>query len=119
MSYASASTGTKLRIFIALSDAEDVETRRAASGALAILSSHPNICKLMMLEADRTLEIILGLVSDVLAVELCHRGCEILKNLCAAGERDARVVKAMEEMAKHPVDQVRGIAEEAVGLLKA
>jgi hypothetical protein len=77
---------------------------------------------MLMEDGDRAIDIILGLVEDVLKVELCHRGIEILKNLCEAeGARvksDARVGEALKGMARHPVDQVRDIAVEALKMLE-
>lgn len=43
--YDKAESGEKVKLLLALSDSEDFETRRAAAGALAILSSSENVCK--------------------------------------------------------------------------
>ncbi|KAI8816698.1 armadillo-type protein [Fimicolochytrium jonesii] len=42
----------KLKLLVALSDSEDFATRRAASGAVAILSSSPNACHQLMALVD-------------------------------------------------------------------
>ncbi|KAJ3080083.1 hypothetical protein HK102_003310 [Quaeritorhiza haematococci] len=52
-----ASASSRLRIFIALSDVEDFETRRAASGALAILSSSDEVCEVIAAEWDTSSEL--------------------------------------------------------------
>ncbi|KAF9531923.1 ARM repeat-containing protein [Crepidotus variabilis] len=50
----SPNVASKLHIFLALSDVEDVPTRLAASGALATLSPAPNVCKaLTKLQFDK------------------------------------------------------------------
>ncbi|KAG7099669.1 hypothetical protein E1B28_001494 [Marasmius oreades] len=49
-----ATSKTKLQIFVALSDAEDIGTRLASSGALATLLSSPSACnELLSLQLDR------------------------------------------------------------------
>jgi len=122
-SYASATSTSKLKIFIALCDAEDAQTRRAASGVLAILSSHPNVCKLMQ-DDERGMEIILGLCEDKEAIELCHRGIECLKNMCVAGGDIARNVvmtggiQVLKNMADHRAVEVSSIAVVGIEALK-
>ncbi|KAJ8084521.1 SWI5-dependent HO expression protein 4 [Marasmius tenuissimus] len=49
-----SSSKTKLQIIVALSDAEDIQTRLGASGALATLLSSPSACKeLLSLQFER------------------------------------------------------------------
>jgi hypothetical protein len=75
---------------------------------------------MLMEDGDRVIEILVGLVGDRGNVELCHRGIEILKNLMVEGmvKGNNRAEVAVREMARHEVDQVRAIAEEALTYIK-
>ncbi|KAI9003196.1 armadillo-type protein [Gaertneriomyces semiglobifer] len=91
-SYAQASSSSKLRIFIALSDAEDFGTRRAAAGALAILSSSENACRLVMQES-RAVEVIVGMVAESeQSPEMQHRGVECLRNIANVSDEFAKTL---------------------------
>lgn len=120
-SYASATTLGKIKIFIALCDAEDFATRRAASGVIAILSSHPNICKLVQ-DDERGMQILVGLCSE--PGELCHRGIECLKNMaCCGGLVAQNVVSAggktvFEKMLGSGVQEIANIAAEGLAALR-
>jgi len=76
--YANAPTSERMKIFIGLSDVEDHETRRAASGCLAIMSSNEKICRHLKNEKI-TLEVLITLLGD--KPELQHRAVEVIKNL--------------------------------------
>ncbi|KAF9338114.1 hypothetical protein BGZ91_009051 [Linnemannia elongata] len=52
----------KIHLMLALCDADDFMTRRAASGALAVLSTSPEVCK-MIIEQTRGLEILRSLIT--------------------------------------------------------
>ncbi|KAF9429778.1 hypothetical protein BGZ94_009546 [Podila epigama] len=52
----------KIHLMLALCDADDFMTRRAASGALAVLSTSPHVCELIMAQ-ERGLEILTSLIS--------------------------------------------------------
>ncbi|KAG0318810.1 hypothetical protein BGZ97_003251 [Linnemannia gamsii] len=52
----------KIHLMLALCDADDFMTRRAASGALAVLSTSPEVCK-MIIAQTRGLEILRGLIT--------------------------------------------------------
>ncbi|KAJ3054508.1 Protein unc-45 A [Rhizophlyctis rosea] len=92
-SYAGAKVGGgRLRMMVALCDSEDKETRRAASGALAILSSSEDACKLIM-EESRGLEVVVQLIKEEDG-ELVHRGAECVKNLAVASGDFARRLEA-------------------------
>ncbi|TPX60752.1 hypothetical protein SpCBS45565_g07434 [Spizellomyces sp. 'palustris'] len=93
-SYANAGQSHRLRMFVALSDAEDFGTRRAAAGALAILSSSENACRLIM-EESRGIEVVMGMVKEEEPhAELHHRGVECVKNLARANADYARRLEA-------------------------
>lgn len=77
----------KLQLLVALSDSEDFETRRAASGALAILSDHP-IAALSTILEQRGPEITVGLVTldEDTNEEIHARGLALVGNLLNAYE---------------------------------
>ncbi|KAG0077955.1 hypothetical protein BGZ93_001798 [Podila epicladia] len=52
----------KIHLMLALCDADDFMTRRAASGALAVLSTSPQVCQMIM-DQERGLEILTTLIS--------------------------------------------------------
>ncbi|TPX34546.1 hypothetical protein SmJEL517_g02830 [Synchytrium microbalum] len=120
--YAVASASSKLRMFIALSDSEDFETRRAASGALAILSQHPTACKNISIEG-RGPEIVVTTIGESCEVEVQLRGVELVKNMASCGNRD--VVSSIVE--KGAIDKVKkllaspnqAVSRGAAGALKA
>ncbi|OUM60494.1 hypothetical protein PIROE2DRAFT_30775, partial [Piromyces sp. E2] len=69
----------KIKLFVALSDVEDFETRRAASGALAVLSQAEEITQHIK-KVNYGYEVIKNLLEDK-SEELQHRGAEIAKNI--------------------------------------
>ncbi|KAJ3330992.1 hypothetical protein HDU76_004346 [Blyttiomyces sp. JEL0837] len=105
-SYATSNTSGRLRLLIALCDVEDFETRRAASGCLAILSSEPSACKLIM-EETRGLEVLISLIFGDEKEEIIHRGVESVKNIAAVGAKYAQqleaagAVKLLRALARH------------------
>ncbi|CAG8502079.1 4809_t:CDS:1 [Scutellospora calospora] len=72
-------SSNKIKILVALSDVDDFETRRAASGTLAILSTSPDVCK-MIVDRPRGIEILKELISEK-SVEMQHRSAECFKNI--------------------------------------
>ncbi|KFH72307.1 hypothetical protein MVEG_02598 [Podila verticillata NRRL 6337] len=61
--YSDPKTGKhKIHLMLALCDADDFMTRRAASGALAVLSTSPQVCQMIM-DQERGLEILTSLAS--------------------------------------------------------
>ncbi|CAG8651914.1 18641_t:CDS:2, partial [Racocetra fulgida] len=95
-------SSNKIKILVALSDVEDFETRRAASGALAILSTSPDVCN-MIVDRPRGIEILKDLISEE-SVEMQHRSVECFKNISnVSKEMCQRLVeaKALQEIAKH------------------
>ncbi|RIA80273.1 armadillo-type protein [Glomus cerebriforme] len=69
----------KITVLVALSDVDDFETRRAASGALAILSTNPNVCK-MILDRPKGIQILKDLFNEN-SPEIQHRAIECFKNI--------------------------------------
>ncbi|KAK3827487.1 MAG: armadillo-type protein [Benniella sp.] len=53
---------SKIHLMLALCDADDFMTRRAASGALAVLSTSEDVCK-MIVAQERGLDILKGLIT--------------------------------------------------------
>jgi protein unc-45 len=83
----------RLHTLLALADVEDLATRRAAGGALAMLTEH-DAAIAGVLDVKRGVEILLCLCQDD-SEEIVHRGLVCLKNLaCSTGEikQRARVV---------------------------
>ncbi|ORX57842.1 ARM repeat-containing protein [Piromyces finnis] len=70
---------SKIKLLVALSDVEDFETRRAASGALAVLSQAEEITQHIK-KVNYGYEVIKSLLEDK-SEELQHRGAEITKNI--------------------------------------
>ncbi|KAJ3412012.1 hypothetical protein HDV05_001393 [Chytridiales sp. JEL 0842] len=92
-SYADAPAAGRLRMLIALCDVDDFETRRAASGALAILSSSPSACR-HIVEETRGLDVIMGLIGGEENPEILIRGVECIKNIAAVSQIHAQKLDA-------------------------
>ncbi len=98
----------RLRILIALADAEDTATRSAAGGALASLTAYDTVVRAIATR-DRGCEIVLGLCRED-NEDLRHRGAFVVYNMVAtdgeAGElareklRAASAVEVLTECAK-------------------
>ncbi|CAG8483514.1 11619_t:CDS:1 [Paraglomus brasilianum] len=102
--YSTPSTASnRIQITLALSDVDDFETRRAASGALAILSTSPDVCQ-MIADRPRGVDVVLDLLNDE-SPELMHRAAEIFKNM-------ATLEGAVEKMVR------KGVHERLITLLK-
>ena len=86
----------RMHTLLALADAEDLATRRAAGGALAMLTEH-DAAIAGVLEVKRGVEILLDLCQDD-NEETVRRGLVCLKNLaCATGEIGHRARNAIKE----------------------
>ncbi|KAJ3091832.1 hypothetical protein HK100_007095 [Physocladia obscura] len=114
--------GQGLRMMIMLCDVDDYETRRAASGALAILSASPDACRLIVADS-RGLDTIVGLLfgeEENANPELLHRGVEICKNIAAVGGsisqrlEGAGIVKLLRGLVLNPVQEISYGAVEAL-----
>ena len=117
-----------MHILLALADAEDLETRRAAGGALASLTEWDTAVN-AILERDRGLGILLALCKEN-SEELRHRGVVCILNILTApgkvGEwgvtkvKDAGGVEALKECLKRSRSQeVLEITVEALKKLLA
>ncbi|KAF9074891.1 ARM repeat-containing protein [Rhodocollybia butyracea] len=143
-SNADGSGKSKLHIILALSDAEDLQTRLAASGALATLTNAPSACKALLdlqLERHRVLPILTLLVDPSAAPEeeqvdseghpgLVHRGvvcaCNFLNSIEVDSDRKlvrqeaqkAGLVKALQNtMKNNGVPQIVQSASQALQCL--
>jgi hypothetical protein len=70
----------RIRLLMILSDSEDPSTRRASSGALAILANSPNTCD-MILKVDKCYERIARWIEADETVDVQHRGVEVIRCL--------------------------------------
>jgi hypothetical protein len=86
----------RMHILLALADVEDFATRRAAGGALAMLTEWDAAVS-AVLEKERGVRIVLGMCKDE-NEEVAHRGLVVLTNLVSApggvGEKGLEKVKA-------------------------
>ncbi|KAI7866850.1 armadillo-type protein [Spinellus fusiger] len=78
----------KVRLLMILSDHEDERTRKAASGALAILANSKGTCE-MMTHIDRGYERIARLLEKEEVVDVQHRGVEIVRCMVHHLEKEA------------------------------
>ncbi|KAG0170584.1 Protein unc-45 A [Apophysomyces sp. BC1034] len=78
----------KIRLLMIFADHEDVATRCAASGALAILANSKGACD-MMAQVDRGYNRITQLLNKDEPVDVQHRGIEILRCMIQHLEKEA------------------------------
>lgn len=92
----SKQAGQRMHILLALADVEDLATRRAAGGALAMLTEWDAAVS-AVLEKERGIKIVLGMCEDD-GEELKHRGLAVLLNVVSApgnvGAKGLEKVKA-------------------------
>jgi hypothetical protein len=72
----------RMHILLALADVEDFATRRAAGGALAMLTEWDAAVS-AVLEKERGVRIVLGMCKDE-SEEIMHRGFVVLMNIVSA-----------------------------------
>ncbi|KAK4190210.1 CRO1 protein [Podospora australis] len=72
----------RIKVIVALADAEDPKTRSAAGGALASLTGYDVVVKAMA-ALPRSVEVVLDLCRDD-SEDLRHRGAVIVRNMLAA-----------------------------------
>lgn len=86
----------RMHILLALADVEDFATRRAAGGALAMLTEWDAAVS-AVLEKERGVRIVLGMCKDE-SEEIMHRGFVVVMNIISApggvGEKGLERVKA-------------------------
>jgi len=75
----SARAKSRLRVLLAMADVEDLPTRRAAGGALAMLSEFESVVP-VLLEVESGIPVVLGLCDDG-DEGVMHRGLVVLANL--------------------------------------
>jgi hypothetical protein len=89
----------RLHVLLALADAEDMATRRAASGALAMLTQEPGASTNAILDVKRGPAILLGLCSDGEEEDVVHRGLVCLWNLsCAPDPAGTRARQTLRDL---------------------
>lgn len=115
----SPASENKLRMLIALCDEDDFATRRAASGALAMLSASPKACEKIATE-KLGLEVVLKLLGAE-EPELVHRAVVLVLNLTKVKQiipdlvkHEGRAVKSLRTLTK---SQNPAIAEAAIQAL--
>ena len=90
--------GQRLHMLLALADVDDMATRRAAGGALAMLTEEPAAIS-SILDVPRGAEILLGLCHDDES-DVVQRGLVCVKNVISAegdiGERGKRAMRDAE-----------------------
>ncbi|KAA8628729.1 hypothetical protein SMACR_08804 [Sordaria macrospora] len=97
---------TRLKILVALADAEDAATRSAAGGALAALTGYESVVKAIA-ERERGPEIILGLCEDD-NEDLRHRGVFVLLNMVACEGQTGKLARE-KFMSKRAVEIMREV----------
>lgn len=104
---------SRIRLLMILSDHEDPATRRAASGALAILSNSPGTCE-MILKVDKCYERMARWLEAEETVEVKHRGIEVIRLLLQ--HKGKQVVEGLckEGMDKKLVDIVKNCNAQVV-----
>ena len=84
----------RLHILLALTDADDFSTRRAAGGAMAMLTEY-DAAIAAVLGRPRGVELLLGMCQED-DDALLHRGAVCVQNLtCASGDIGARAKEAV------------------------
>ena len=90
--------GQRLHILLALADVEDFATRRAAGGALAMLTEYDSAVN-AILDRERGVEILLGLCGEDEEEEVLHRGIVCVRNVAGAtGDVGIRGRKKIKEL---------------------
>ncbi|KAK5200238.1 SWI5-dependent HO expression protein 4 [Exophiala xenobiotica] len=77
----------RLHLLVAMADVDDLPTRRAAGGALAMLTEQYSSVVSALLEFDRTPEILLELCHDD-DPGAVHRGLVVVRNMVCCDEED-------------------------------
>ena len=95
----SPTAARRMHIMLAIADVEDVATRCAAAGALAIVTEFEGAVK-AILARDRGMEIILGLVEDESGDRgITHRACVCVMNaVCQASDTGKGAKRKLKEL---------------------
>ncbi len=89
---ASPRAENRLKVILALADAEDAKTRSAAGGALASLTGYEAVVRAVVAQ-PRGLEIVLGLCRDDESEGIRHRGVVIVGNMLSAEGEVGKIAK--------------------------
>ncbi|KAI8379756.1 armadillo-type protein [Radiomyces spectabilis] len=104
--YSDPKSQNKIRLLLIFSDHEDMATRRAASGALAILSNSKSVCE-MISKVDRGYERVARLIEKAENVEIQHRGIEIIRCMVQELDKDAANAFVKQNVPSQLVDIVK------------
>lgn len=88
----SPAAARRLHILLALADAEDVATRKAAGGALAVLTAFEGAVN-AILARERGMNLLLGLCDDE-DLEVVHRGVVCVANIASMEGKTGEIAKA-------------------------
>lgn len=117
------SATSRLHLLLALADVEDVNTRRAAGGALVMLTDFEEVCGAFG-EVERGVERVGRMVED--GDEDCgFRGVVCVRNLIVNGGKEIRtkvkesgvVGKLNEFMKRSKNEKIKGLCQEVIALL--
>lgn len=96
----SSRAGQRLHLLIAMADVDDMPTRKAASGALAMLTEEYTSVVSALLEFERSPEILLDLCQDD-DTGVVHRGLVVVSNMVACEEDTMLASKARTAFKRH------------------
>ncbi|KAJ2755074.1 SWI5-dependent HO expression protein 4 [Coemansia pectinata] len=101
----------RLHLLVALADVEDVPTRSAAAGALAVLSSDPRCCRYLFLVHPRAADVLVALADDngEVAPDFKHRVAVVWANAASCG--DTRVADKLRQQGV--VESLQGMANDS------
>lgn len=114
--YLDGKFGPSLQVITALADDDDLPTRKAASGILAVLSSEPAAIP-RLIGQTRFFTICLNLLQDH-DMEIVHRGSELIKNVLidqsACIEVSRNIINQMKNLTKVPHSTISGLNKEGL-----
>lgn len=103
----------RIRLLMILSDGEDPATRKAASGALAILANSPSTCE-MILKVDKCYERIARWLDPEETVDVQHRGIEVIRCLIQYSKEVVDKLVKEQSVDKKLVDLVKNCKVQVV-----
>lgn len=103
----------RIRLLMILSDGEDPATRKAASGALAILANSPSTCE-MIRKVDKCYERIARWLDAQETVDVQHRGIEIIRCLIQQSKDIVAILVEEQNVDKKLVDLVKNCKVQVV-----
>ncbi|KAI8078002.1 armadillo-type protein [Gilbertella persicaria] len=113
----------RIRLLMILSDHEDPATRRAASGALAILANSPGTCD-MIVQVDKCYERMSRWIDSDETADVQHRGIEVIRLLTQHKGKSAVDALVKENVDKKLISlvkdaQVQVVRSAAMDVLKS